>query len=113
MNGGVLHAVESLSPDELAAGVNGYRYFGLDDAASILEGMARRARHHLHDDAADCQEVETDERHAVVVPDDAILMAAFEARYEALRDQPGTAGSDARDGVSLAQGVGSSGEEDP
>ena len=41
MNGGVLHAVESLPPDELAARVNGYRYFGFADAASILEDIAR------------------------------------------------------------------------
>ena len=42
MNGGVLHAIESLSAEERAAAFDGYRYIGLEAAANVLEGMTRR-----------------------------------------------------------------------
>src|SRR5436305_844595 len=36
MNGGVLHAVECLSPDELSYARSGYIFYGLQAAASLL-----------------------------------------------------------------------------
>lgn len=38
MNGGVLHAVECLTEDELSAAEAGYRYFDYDEIASLLRG---------------------------------------------------------------------------
>ena len=37
MNGGVDHAFEVLSKEQYAAAVQGFRYFGLYDAAAVLE----------------------------------------------------------------------------
>jgi hypothetical protein len=36
MNGGVGHAYD-LDPDELAAGVGGYKFFGLDDLVAVIK----------------------------------------------------------------------------
>ena len=36
MNGGVEHVVECASVTQLAAGIEGYRYFGLDNLASLI-----------------------------------------------------------------------------
>lgn len=41
MTGGLLHAVQSCTPDEVAAAVRGYRFFGLESAAAVLEDVAR------------------------------------------------------------------------
>jgi hypothetical protein len=74
MNGGVLHALESLSRMELTAALDGYRYFGLDSAARALEYVSERRGDDLDDDALDRLEVEADERYASVVPDDESLV---------------------------------------
>lgn len=84
MNGGVLHAVEALSPGEIAAAVRGFRYFGLDGAAAVFEDIhGRLAGGHVDDGANDRLEREADERYDAVVPGDHVLVIAFEARYEA------------------------------
>jgi hypothetical protein len=36
-NGGVFHAVEMDATEELADGIEAYRYFGLDEAADLLD----------------------------------------------------------------------------
>jgi hypothetical protein len=36
MNGGVLHALESLAPEDVARAIAGYRYFELSKAAEVL-----------------------------------------------------------------------------
>ena len=81
MNGGVLHALESLSRNELIAALHGYRYFGLDSAARALEYLSEQVGDDLDDDALDRFEVEADERYTSVVRDDNALIRAFEARY--------------------------------
>jgi hypothetical protein len=81
MNGGVVHAVESLTTEERAAAVEGYRYFGLDAAARVLEDIARRFDGVLDDDEAERLEVEADERYASVVADDEVLANAFVEQY--------------------------------
>src|SRR4030095_8162662 len=50
MKGGVLHAVESLTAEERAAAVEGYRFFGLHAVALVLEDIARRFADDLDDD---------------------------------------------------------------
>jgi hypothetical protein len=42
MNGGVLHAIESLGAEERAAAFDGYRYIGLEATANVLEDITRR-----------------------------------------------------------------------
>lgn len=42
MNGGVLHAIESLSAEERAAGFDGYRYIGLEAAANYPLPQVKR-----------------------------------------------------------------------
>lgn len=43
VNGGLLHAVEGLEPDQRARAVAGFRLFGLDAAAEAVEDVAARA----------------------------------------------------------------------
>lgn len=84
MNGGLLHAVQSSTPDEVAAAVRGYRYFGLDSAAAVLEDIGRRWGDGSLDFAdAELLENEANERYYAAVPDDEVLMDAFVARVQA------------------------------
>ena len=86
MNGGLLHSVERLEPDRLAAAVDAYRLFGLDGAAQVIEWVAdQSANPPASDDAADELEFEADRRYAEVVPDDSTLVESFE-RY--FREHP-------------------------
>jgi hypothetical protein len=87
MNGGVLHAVESLNSDDLAGAIAGYRFFALDAAATLLDEVAEEARVAAgDDDALDTLGASADERYAAIIPDDDVLITAFEARY---RDDAG------------------------
>lgn len=82
MNGGVLHAVECLDPAELIGAVAGYRYFGLVDAAQVIEDTAIAWNDGEHDaDAAERLELDAEARYALVVEDDQVLVDAFKARY--------------------------------
>jgi hypothetical protein len=87
MNGGVLHAHEGLSADQLARAVAGYRFFGLTETADLVEQVARRAADLDPDDfdAAEALELEGDERYNALVPRDETVVAAFEAHF---RDHP-------------------------
>ena len=72
MNGGVGHALEALSSDELAAAATGYRFFGLDAVASLLEY------------SLNATEDEVDQADAVYgrhIPSDQTLVDRFEALY--------------------------------
>jgi hypothetical protein len=83
MNAGVIHSIESLSSEQRIAAIAGYRYFGLDAAADVLEELSRRWRSGgLDDEAAENLETEADERYGTVVRDDDVLVVAFEARYD-------------------------------
>lgn len=87
MNGGVLHAIESLTAHERDAAVRGYRYFALDSAANVLEDIAHRwGDGDLNLDDAEKLEFEADDRYLATVADDGVLMAAFETR---LQSEPG------------------------
>lgn len=86
MNGGVLHAVEDLEPDQLDAALSGYRFFGLTAAVELMEDARMRIRQGLDEDAADLLERESDERYGEVGTD-ALLAEAFERHYEAHPDE--------------------------
>ena len=84
MNGGLLHSVENHSHDQIERAIAGYRYFGLDDAAAVVESVARRAAAidlDADDDAAERLEADADESYAAAVPDDSTLAASFEHLY--------------------------------
>jgi hypothetical protein len=75
MNGGMDFAVsDSLSVNEVRAGIEGYRHFGLDAAAAVFEG------------ALSARDEETftalEEKYAEAVPDDDRLIQALEARLK-------------------------------
>lgn len=72
MNGGMSHAVDSLPPDALDDGRDGYRYFGLHAAADALE-------HAVVDASVDREATYLEYRSAV--PTDDVLSSAFEAMF--------------------------------
>jgi len=80
MNGGVLHAVESLAPDEFDRAVAGYRRFGLAAVADMLA-----AAQQLQESDKEEAEVRLDKEYAEAIPDDRSLEAAIE-RVDPLLD---------------------------
>ena len=73
MNGGVDHALEALSKEQYAAAVRGFRYFGLSEAAAVLEKAAAG----VPDAAA------LDVEYGRVVSDDGRLVHAFRLKLVA------------------------------
>ena len=78
MNGGVLDAIESLSPDELAAAQAAYSHFGLAFVTTLI-GAAREAIH--QDQDLDILEPKLDQDYWAVIPDDGTLVNAFTAHF--------------------------------
>jgi hypothetical protein len=68
MNGGVVHALECLSPSEIAAAVEGFTYFGLTGAAQVFRGTP---------DNSEETENRLDKRYFSAVPSDETLAHAF------------------------------------
>lgn len=79
MNGGVLHALETLSLDELAAAQNGYRYFGFGDIADLI--AAGQAAIHRGQDR-DLLETKLDQQYSMYIPEDETVVKAFEEHYK-------------------------------
>jgi hypothetical protein len=75
MNGGVLHAVEGLEPDDLEAAIGGYRRLGAESTAQLLESVRAQIDDGALDDAARAEalEIESNRSYAEVIPDDATL----------------------------------------
>ncbi len=78
MNGGVLHAVELLTSDELSDARDGYRFFGLSEVASLL---ANAKTLFDADDGLDKHESRLDREYWKSVPDDSSLVKRFEVRF--------------------------------
>lgn len=79
MNGGVLHAVECMTAEELSDAQAGYRFYGFDDVASLLS----RARGIF--DAVDdlgSHEQRLDGEYAHFVPSDSFLVERFQIRLK-------------------------------
>ena len=89
MNGGVLHALETCSEAQINAAAGGYRFFGLDGAASMVEAalVELRGIQSVGDGLRELErlEVDLDERYATHVPDDRALTVAFERIFELQR----------------------------
>ena len=85
MNGGVHHALECLTPQQLLAAADGYAFFGLDDVAAFFRGAS--------DDPVLSQWTEDTEdaanlRYWEMVPDDdASLVTCFEIVFLERGDQ--------------------------
>ncbi|NLE96811.1 MAG: DUF4375 domain-containing protein [Propionibacterium sp.] len=82
MNGGLVNAIEVAEEEELHAAVEGYRFFGLDDAADLIVETQSAL-----DNDADPEILETmkDGEFYDLVPDDETVYDAFAAK---LRDEP-------------------------
>ena len=79
MNGGVLHAVECLTANELSDAKAGYRFYGFDEVASLLS----RART-IFETRADLEshEQQLDRHYAAMIPSDSSLVERFEKRFK-------------------------------
>jgi hypothetical protein len=85
MNGGLLHAVQGLEPDERERAAAGFRLLGLDDAAAAVEAVARQAARLRADDPAGQErlEVEAGRRYEEAVPEwDETIDRAFRAHLQ-------------------------------
>jgi hypothetical protein len=71
MNGGITHAVEVLGSEQSLAGARGYAYFGLSEAAALLQHAVG---------AAESESEELDERYGVLIPNDGAIAAVFARR---------------------------------
>ncbi len=78
MNGGVLHAVECLTPSEMSEAQSGYRFFGLEAVADLLSYAHRVFE---ADDDLESQESLLDQQYAALVPEDSSLVNRFEKHW--------------------------------
>ena len=81
MNGGVLHAVECLTAEELTDAEAGYRFFGLAEVASLLS-RARKLFEAADDADLENHEQQLDGQYAVLIPSDTSLVECFERRLK-------------------------------
>jgi hypothetical protein len=79
MNGGVLHAVECMTSEELSDAQAGYRFYGLDDVASLL--FRARGIFEVADDLGS-HEQQFDGEYAQFIPSDCSLVEWFELRLK-------------------------------
>ncbi|MBX7103581.1 MAG: hypothetical protein K1X57_05845 [Gemmataceae bacterium] len=79
MNGGLLHAVECMTAEELSDAYGGYRYFGIGDVASLLaraRGIFETA------DDLESHELQLDIEYAQLIPSDSSLVERFEQQLK-------------------------------
>jgi hypothetical protein len=88
MSGGLLDAVERLSPADLDAAEAGYRFFDLPGAAAVIEKVrSELGRTDVSDEELEALEGEADQRYADVVATDQVILDRFEARLAAAPDE--------------------------
>jgi hypothetical protein len=71
MNGGIEHALESLSREEITAAIAGFRFFAMPEAGRLFESGLNRGLEGGSEDA--------DRRYAALIPDDGTIEAQFSA----------------------------------
>ena len=76
MHAGVLYALRSLSPEQLTAAQDGYRFFGFDAVADLIASPVDEDEDL---DESDVRESELDNAYDAVVPLDGTITRAFEA----------------------------------
>jgi hypothetical protein len=79
MNGGVLHAIECMTPEELSDAGAGYQYYGLANVASLLSRA--QAIFEAGDDLGS-HDQELDSEYAHMIPSDSSLVERFESRLK-------------------------------
>jgi hypothetical protein len=87
MSGGLLDAVERITPEQLAAALAGYHWLGLDQAADVVAMVQQEIDAGALDeeDRAEALEVRADDEYGRAIPSDQTLVDAFRTR---LADQP-------------------------
>lgn len=82
MNGGVLHAYEVLTAEELGRARDGFAWLALTDVAAYLEATAQQIETTNWDDeaAVDTLEASAGDGYQALLPDDATLESAFRSR---------------------------------
>lgn len=89
MNGGLAHTIEFHTPEELAAGCAGFRYFGLDEAADAIEWLAGQVERDPDGSSDRIAELERDaeRRYDEVIPTDAAFVDRFRVMLSSHPDQ--------------------------
>ncbi len=87
-NGGVPHAAQHLSADEMRTAEAGYVFFGFDEVSGLLSRAAAAVARDAHARGADARgadseamELGLDAAYARLVPDDRTICARFEAHF--------------------------------
>ncbi len=83
MNGGVAHCHDAMSPEEVSQAVEGYRWFGLDQAAELVESTGNAVRNGSMDEQAS---LAADDAYNQAIPDDRVIETVFRAKFGAARD---------------------------
>ncbi len=82
MNGGIHHAIDCLSPEELSAAIDGFSYFGLEGMAGWLGNAPSDP---LLKEWTEDTETPAIYRYSELIPDDEYLATRFKEVY---RDKP-------------------------
>ncbi len=80
MNGGVSHALELLSEDELNSAVAGYRFYGFPEVSDLL---IRASKLLASGTATDSGEDALNSEYSRFIPADSTLVERFESHFEA------------------------------
>ena len=78
MNGGIHHALDMLSAEEIDAAIAGFEYFDVQPALSAINAVLTNPSLREWTDA---NEVEANALYYTHVPDDELLVTAFDRRY--------------------------------
>lgn len=78
MTGGIHHAIDSVSSEELLAAINGFSYFGLKEMAEWLQSASSDP---LLKEWTEDTETSAIFRYSKLIPSDAYLAERFEAIY--------------------------------
>ena len=83
MNGGVLHAYDVLSPEELGRARDGFAWLELSEVAQFLEDTAQSiaATNWDDEDAVVTLEASADDRYGLILPNDQALEDAFRRQF--------------------------------
>jgi hypothetical protein len=81
MSGGLLDAVERLTPEQLEAAQSGYRWLRLKPAADVVAVVQREvAAGTPDDDRTEALELRADDEYGRAIPSDQTLLHAFRTR---------------------------------
>jgi hypothetical protein len=86
MNGGIDHAIECLTSEQVQAAAVGYRYFGFGRVAEMVFHAPERFRG-LDDDAHEAYLASAEHVYGSEIPGDSILVDRFQRHHEANPDQ--------------------------